>query len=113
MKIPHPQHLSKQNFSSDEHEFVWVFHTKSGAHQFIFGVNKDSLCYIESGKVSMLDEYIEDPFWEENITVERLIEASLWSATKLPPDYNNFSNGNEMIRLVVDCVEYLNNKMTL
>jgi len=108
MKIPRDQNLHSQSFLSDKLEFVWVFQEKTGILKFVFGVQKNGLCYIEFAKIDSVGCYIDDQiFFMSDIEINTLDSKLIFPYGKFPEEYNNFQNGKELIQLAVESLEYM------
>ena len=96
MNIPQSQYLNSQNFRSDKIEFVWKFKDSI----FILQVKKDATIIIYAGN---------DTFSKNcniNTLDSTLLNPKCWIYGKLPEEYKFFSNGKDLIPLVIDVMEF-------
>ena len=114
MNIPQSENLHSQTFNAELMEFVWLFQERNGINRFIFGITKTQsdpfprwLCYIESGKINSIGNYISEPFYVSEFGIERLIDKNNWERRGTPPLYDKFSNGEDLKTLHDEAMEYL------
>jgi hypothetical protein len=108
MRIPAEKNLHSQTFRFDRVEFVWVFpDTNGGIRQFILGVVKDKGCYMESGNIDSVGNYVSEPNWASNVNPPQFHDSGIWSDRKPPFIYNNLILVDDLIELVTDCKNYL------
>lgn len=102
MRIPHQDKLKSQSFSNSNVEFVWLFKNK----QIIFGVELNRF-YV---KVSEINENgdensiytIQESYKKSQDAL--LLILQVWNKI---PDYNFFSNGQNLVPLIEDSLEFL------
>lgn len=108
MRIPQSRNLHSQSFRSDLLEFVWIFpNPNGGIRQFILGVTQDNGCYMESGAIDSVGNYLSEPNWASNVNPPQFYDGGIWSEMKAPFIYNNLISVEELIDLVTDCKNYL------
>ena len=115
MKIPQNQNLHSQSFNSKSLEFLWNIPYDDRLHtRFLLRLDTDLSIYMTSEWELTNSNGL---LWTNVVVFEKqcklddlkqeILNPKNWDVKVIPYGYNYFANGNDLVSLIKDGLEYL------